>query len=707
MFFWRRVAPQIPEDGLKPTATPGYTRNFRDLNDLISQGKSFSGYERNALFLNRAGQGFAEAGALLRADFEDDARAVAMADWDRDGDLDVWITNRTAPQVRLLRNNYPSANSSVSIRLIGNGETTNCDAIGARLTLWRTSAPKLKQIRTIHAGDGFLAQSSAWAHFGIGPSEGELALSVRWPGGETESFSDLKGGARYTITQGQGIVELAPAAPLSPPNISPESVSTFVSDLGNRGLWVANQVPFPELSYTGPDGAMRSTTEFLGTPVLINLWATWCAPCIQELGVLGQHSEELRANGTDVLALNVDGLGLSGGAAAEANVEDVLSRVGYELSHGIAREENLAKIEVLIDFLSSQRVPLTIPSSFLVDADGNVAAVYQGAVEWEQLGADLSLLGSPPAAQLGRASGRTGRWFANPRQIDRAAFLGAYATQFVKSGFPEESQRLFELIKPQDGAPSAQDHYNQAKIAARSGSPEQAIEHYRAALRLEPEYGQALTGLGAIYLMQKRPGEAEVLFEKALAIDPNHATALVNLAMIDQSRGDGDSALGRLEKVIARNPEYAEAHMNIGSLLASMNRYEEAILHLSEAVKLNPKRPVAHLNLASVYMQTQQWNKAEQQYRLVQQLSPRTAYAHFGLGTLQARQGLHAEAVVSFRKAISLGLKNAQSYTRLGLSLLQLGNRQSASEVLEAALELDPDYPDAKRALQGMRLESE
>ncbi len=79
---------------------------------------------------------------------------------------------------------------------------------------------------------------------------------------------------------------------------------------------------------------MRSTTEFLGKPVLINLWATWCAPCLQELGVLGQHSEALRSDGTNVLALNVDGLGVSGGAAAEAKVEDVLSRVGYDLSYG-------------------------------------------------------------------------------------------------------------------------------------------------------------------------------------------------------------------------------------------------------------------------------------------------------------------------------------------------------------------------------------
>ena len=110
MFFWRRVAPLIPEEGLKPTATPGYMRNFRDLNDQVSRGKSFSGYERNALFLNRAGNGFSDVGAILGVDFDDDARAVATIDWDRDGDLDMWVANRTAPQVRLLRNNQTSTN---------------------------------------------------------------------------------------------------------------------------------------------------------------------------------------------------------------------------------------------------------------------------------------------------------------------------------------------------------------------------------------------------------------------------------------------------------------------------------------------------------------------------------------------------------------------------------------------------------------------
>ncbi len=699
MFFWRRVAPQSPEEGFKPTATPGYTRNFRDLNRMVSQGKSFSGYEPNALFLNMEGKGFADVGGLLGVDFEDDARAVTVMDWDRDGDLDLWVTNRTAPRLRLLRNNHQSSGAFVAIRLIGNGRTTNRDAIGARVTLWPTSSPQVKQIRTVHAGDGFLSQSSARIHFGLGPLTEDLCLSIKWPGGDTELFSGMKAGALYTITQGQGKAGepwLASAAPRTeakagPPSPDPPSMG---------GFWVANRVPFPELSYTDGKGTARSTTDFLGQPVLINLWATWCAPCLKELGVFGQQGEALRTLGATILALNVDGLSVDGSAASGAKPEEVLARAGYGLPHGSARQDNLAKIEVLIEFLSSRQGPLSIPSSFLVDAEGNVAAVYLEAVGWNQLAADIALLKAPPEEQLKRISPRAGLWSVDPRQIDRAAYLGDYATLFGTRDLPGESQRLYQMIKPQDGVRSAQDFYNLAKAAAQQGANQQAMEYYQAALRLQPAYGEALTGWGALLLMEKRVEEAQPLFEKALSIDPNHAAALINMAMIDQTRGDQDSALRRLRKVIARNPDYAEAHLNLGSLLASMKQYDEAIQHLTKAVELNPKQTVACLNLAGAYMESRQWDKADQLYRRALTLSPGLPFPHYGLGALQARQAHHADAVVSFRKAISLGGSNPQTYTQLGVSLFALGEKPAAVEALQKALRLDPQYPGAKRALR-------
>jgi len=702
MFFWRQVVPQSPEEGLKPTATPGYTRNFRDLNDKVSRGKSFSGYERNALFLNQKGNGFAEVAGLLGVDFDDDSRAVAVVDWDRDGDLDLWVTNRTAPRVRLLRNNQPSTNSFLAIRLVGNGKTTNRDAVGARLTLSSSSQPGLKQIRTVRAGDGFLAQSSSWTHFGLGKTNDDWNLRVAWPGGKVETFSGLKRNSRYTITQGQDEPNIPVVAPPPPTPMIAKQSSEAPAAPSMSGFWVANQVPFPTLSFTDEKGATRSTTDFLGKPILVNFWATWCAPCMEELGVFAKHTDELRALGATVLALNVDGLALDGSASAAANVEEVLARAGYRLPHGIANQANLAKIEILLEYLTSRQSPLSIPASFLVDAKGNVAAVYREPVQWEQLARDFALLDASPEAQLMRASPRPGRWVTDPRKaVDRAALLGDYATLFATNGFPKESQRLYQMMGAKAGSRSAPEFYNLAKSAAQQGSEKRAEELYRTAIRLDPEFGQALTGLGALLLKQKKIVEAQRLFEQALSIDPNHATALINLAMIDQSQGNNEIALQRLLRVVARNPDFAQAQLNLGSLLASMKKFDEAIQHLSKAVELNPKMVPAHINLAVAYTQTKQWEKAEGQYRKVHQLSPRmAAFSHFGLGNVFAGQQRHADAVASYRKAISLGANNPQTFTQLGLSLLELGEKQVGIEALKQALKLDPNYKAAKQTLR-------
>ena len=68
-------------------------------------------------------------------DFPDDGRAISVTDWDNDGDLDLWITNRTAPRLRLMRNDTKEVNSFISLRLRGNGKTVNKDAIGARVEI--------------------------------------------------------------------------------------------------------------------------------------------------------------------------------------------------------------------------------------------------------------------------------------------------------------------------------------------------------------------------------------------------------------------------------------------------------------------------------------------------------------------------------------------------------------------------------------------
>ncbi len=703
MFFWRRVAPQIPEEGFQQTATPGYLRNFRDLNDQVSRGKSFSGYERNALFLNRGGAGFTDIGGLMGVDYDDDARAIATVDWDRDGDLDMWVANRSAPQLRLLKNNHGASNQSVAVRLIGNGQTTNRDAIGARLRLSDGADSGAAQLRSVRAGDGFLSQSSHWVHFGLGPDAAkELTLTVSWPGGSAESQYALEAGERYLISQEQGILPAPESSPTTLVSNTTEAENAK-SDPERSGFWVVNRVPFPELTYSMPGGGEATTTELIGKPVLINLWATWCAPCLQELGELGTHASQLEALGASVLALNVDGLSVDGGTTTKSRPERLLERVGYQLPYGLARQENLAKIEVLIEHLTARRSTLSIPTSILLDREGKAAAVYLERVEWEELAADIALLDAAEETTLVRASPRPGQWLANPRGVDQAAFLGDYANLFGKNGFPGEAQRLYQLNQPREGIARAKDLYNQAKSAAQQGSIQEAIALYQQSLQLDPEYGRALTGLGAIFLQQKRIDEAQSLFEKAIAVDPNHATANINLALIEQMKGDLDNAVARLRKIVAVNPGYFEAHLSLGSALASNRQLDEAIESLSTAVELNPKSVVGYLNLAKALAANQEWERSEAAYRQVMNLDSRMPYPHYGVGNIQSAQQNHAAAIESYGRAITLGARNAATYTRLALSLIATGDKTKALEAVQQALQLDPQHPGANQTLRTLQ----
>ena len=87
------------------------------VNTLLREGKSWSGRERNNAYLNLADGSFADISYLSGVGFLDDARGAAALDWDADGDLDLWLNNRSSPKVRFMRNDDPGGNHYVAFRL--------------------------------------------------------------------------------------------------------------------------------------------------------------------------------------------------------------------------------------------------------------------------------------------------------------------------------------------------------------------------------------------------------------------------------------------------------------------------------------------------------------------------------------------------------------------------------------------------------------
>ena len=113
------------------------------------------------------------------APFHDDGRAIATVDWDHDGDLDLWISNRSAPRLRLMRNDLPRTNHFIALRLQGNGTTTNRDAIGARIELILDGTENSKPLIQTLAGRAAETTTSTIRSLRSSSENGNLRFRVR------------------------------------------------------------------------------------------------------------------------------------------------------------------------------------------------------------------------------------------------------------------------------------------------------------------------------------------------------------------------------------------------------------------------------------------------------------------------------------------------------------------------------------------------
>ena len=131
------------------------------------------------------------------------ARGAAYADYDRDGDLDVLITENNGP-VHLWRNDLADGRS-LRVRL--EGRQSNRDGIGARLV---ATVGTLQMERRIRTGSSYLSQSEKVATFGVGRAEKVDTLRVYWPSGTVDQFVEIEANQEIRILEGTGTFEQAP-----------------------------------------------------------------------------------------------------------------------------------------------------------------------------------------------------------------------------------------------------------------------------------------------------------------------------------------------------------------------------------------------------------------------------------------------------------------------------------------------------------------
>lgn len=386
-----------------------YAAAWTAIYRLIAEGWSWSGHERNCCFLNTGDGRFADVSAVSGLDLPDDGRAVAVVDWDQDGRLDLWVSNRSAPALRFLRNNASTQHRFIAVRLVGT--RCNRDAIGARVELKVSGGEPQRVVRALRAGEGFLAQSSKWLHFGLGKDGVPERFVVRWPGGGREEFPAPAADRRYEFVQGTGkaVEWKGPRTPgdvqlpdVKPPEPKPDSQVRAV-------VFRQHRPSLKTLAYRSRDGAAKTLNASHTGPLLITLWASWCPPCLAELKEFAEHEHQLRKRGVTVLALNVDGLDPESKASVK-QIRQVLKDRGFAFEAGAATPETIQLLEQTQYEIIQKLRQLPVPTSFLVDGDNGVVAMYKGRVAVTQVLADAKLISAKPGALRDAAVPFSGRW---------------------------------------------------------------------------------------------------------------------------------------------------------------------------------------------------------------------------------------------------------------------------------------------------------
>ncbi|HEX8986788.1 MAG TPA: TlpA disulfide reductase family protein [Rhodocyclaceae bacterium] len=119
----------------------------------------------------------------------------------------------------------------------------------------------------------------------------------------------------------------------------------------------------------GLDGPSRRLSEFRGTPLIINVWASWCGPCREEMASLERLHRRYGGRKFRVIGISTDDYVEPARAALQASKISFSNFIDQRL--------------MLENMLGADRIPLTL----VVDAQGRVLGKFYGAAEWDSPGA--------------------------------------------------------------------------------------------------------------------------------------------------------------------------------------------------------------------------------------------------------------------------------------------------------------------------------
>ncbi len=348
------------------------------------------------MFYANNGDGtFSDISGVIGLDFLEDGRSFALADFDHDGRQEVFLKNRNGPVLRILKNVIEKLPPSISFRL--RGTKSNRDAIGAVITVTSNAG---KQARALQAGSGFLSRHSKDVFFGLGTAKGTVQATIQWPSGKVQELSDLPMNHRVWVDEGSTPTRIEPFRATTP-IIAPAALDAKPQEIEalptTAETWLLAPFAAPDFSLPDLSRQLHSLSALRGKPVLLNFWAAGAAGWAEDRDAFNQRYTSWSARGLRLLTVNFD-------EAADADkVRTTVANHGISFPVLLGSPDIAAIYNIVYRYLFDRHRDLTLPTSFLIGANGDILKVYQGPANPDHVEYDLRHIPQTSDERLARA----------------------------------------------------------------------------------------------------------------------------------------------------------------------------------------------------------------------------------------------------------------------------------------------------------------
>ncbi|MDB4987965.1 MAG: repeat protein [Myxococcaceae bacterium] len=253
-------------------------------------------------------------------------------------------------------------------------------------------------------------------------------------------------------------------------------------------------------------------------------------------------------------------------------------------------------------------------------------------------------------------------------------------------------------------------------VSDRAGKEAQAIDYYRKAMRIQPDYEESAQGIVAIYIRQGqaaraqqfmqplaqqwernlllqayyanlltqmgRPAEAITTARAALKRDERFVPAMMSLVQANLSTGKVELADSILDQALSIDGKNAQLHYFKGKRYAADSRLSDAITEFRKAVELDPDFAEARMELGLRLLAGANYDEALQQLQAVDKLSPRLVEVQLALGDAYRSKGQWTDAKASFDKALRMRSDLPQAHFDLALLYMSAGTAFPGPDLL-------------------------